>query len=229
MDELSAYAATATTAGALFYPMASARCSDDDLRRIRMKLVALAEDYGFPREVSRSDKTRFDRAAVGVLHDSMGILPADAACNEVWIFLNVRLLPDIMVWRYGSPGMGEADWRVSIDRIFTFNRSTFGRLWWRAQLLGTSQASQLAEDEAVQIVERPRIAGYPRLAAAIARRHIESTASSQRMELLRDVMKRLTRRLAVVSIFVMDESQIRLFVEEVFTESEEAMALANTS
>jgi hypothetical protein len=48
------------------------------------------------------------------------------------------------------------------------------------------------------------------------------------MMLLRDAMKRFTRRLVVVSAFLMSEGQIAELVEDVFLESEQALKAAET-
>lgn len=226
LSELSKSADGVSVENAEFYAMASERATDDDLMTLRRAVIAIATQFGFPRQVRKQQQTAFDRAVAAALHENMRILPADAACNDVWVFINLRLLPDVVVWRYGSWNGNEHSWHVAYDRIFKISRTTFGRLWWRVELLGVEGAQGLLEDEAVQLVERPRISGYRPLAIEIAHRHITSTESSQRMELLRDVMKRLTRQLAVVSVFAMHQGQIKELVNDVFVASTEAMSKA---
>lgn len=224
LSELSKSADAVSISNAEFYAMASERATDVVLQTLRRAVLNTATQFGFPGLVRKQQQTAFDRAVAVILHEQMQILPADAACNDVWVFINLRLLPDVVVWRYGTWHDSEQSWQVAYDRIFKINRTTFGRLWWRVELLGIEGAQGLLEDEAVQLVERPRIAGYRPLAIEIAQRHITSTESSQRMELLRDVMKRLTRQLAVVSVFSMHQDQIKVLVDDVFAASTEAMS-----
>lgn len=224
MDDLIEFAGSASTMGAEYYPMANSRCSDEDLRIVREQIVSEAAIYGYPSGGKARQKVEFDKTASAIIHKTMGILPADAATNEVWIFINLRLLPDVLMWRYGSWMSQEGQWTLALERLFKLTRSMSGRLWWRAELLGYNAATRLGEDEAVQIMERPRIAGYRPLASSIAERHISSSVTSQRMELLRHVMKRLTRRLAVINIFIMTPTQIHAFVDDAFVESEKCLA-----
>lgn len=226
LSGLSKFAEAASILNAEFYAMATDRANDEVLHTLRQAVLITAEQFGFPNPVRKQQQTAFDRAVAAVLHENMRILPADAACNDVWVFINLRLFPDIVAWRYGAWNDREQAWQVAYERIFKINRTTFGRLWWRVELLGIEGARGLLEDEAVQLVERPRIAGYRPLAFEIAQRHITSTESPQRMELLRDVMKRLTRQLAVVSVFSMRQDQIKELVDEVFRASAEALSRA---
>ncbi|MGP5609216.1 hypothetical protein [Arthrobacter rhombi] len=216
----------ATVDGATFYPLAKSRVSNAEFKSIRDGVLGVAVKHGFPSRVSSHERTQFDRAACEVLHDTVDIHPADASCNEVWIAFNLLLLPDVMVWRYGTWNSSELKWSVAHDRVFSFARTTFGRLWWRAHLLGNDAASQLGEDEAVQIIERPRIGGYQRLGSAIAKRHLVSEETDQKMILLRDAMKRFTRKLAVISIYGLSTLELAEFVDETFAESEAAIVLS---
>lgn len=215
--EIGQLADAATSQGADFYAVAVERCSDDDLQIIRQSILEVAKKYGFPENARF--RTKFDQEAATILHAIMQILPSDAASNEVWNFINVRVLPDVAIWRYGSKGK-TGNWVVSDDRLFHMTRTTFGRLWWRAELFGPELAKKLGEDEAVQLMERPRISGYRPLATAIIERHLESPLTSNRMDLLRTSMKIFRRKLAVFSIFTMDNIQIQAFVDSVITAAE---------
>lgn len=85
---------------------------------------------------------------------------------------------------------------------------------------GPELARKLGEDEAVQLMERPRISGYKPLATAIIERHLASSVTSNRMDLLRSAMKIFRRKLAVFSVFTMDNVQIQEFVDSVFSTAE---------
>lgn len=217
LHEIGQMADGATSKGADFYAVATERCSNRDLLAIRQEIVNLAKQHGFPE--SAKFRTKFDQEAAAILHKSMQILPADAASNEVWNFINVRLLPDVVIWRYGAQGPA-GSWVVSDERLFHMTRTTFGRLWWRAELFGPELARMLGEDEAVQLMERPRISGYKPLATAIIERHLASNVTSNRMDLLRSAMKICRRKLAVFSVFTMDNVQIQNFVDQVFATAE---------
>ena len=225
-EEIGHLTSSITTAGAEFYPVATARCTDGDLAELRAAVVAEARLHGFPDMDQARQKTEFDQAVSRILYERMNILPADAASVDVWNFINIRLLPDVAIWRYGHRSGDGARWEVTEARLFAMTRTIFGRLWWRAFLLGPDIAVRLKEDESVQLTERPLICGYAPLARAIANRHLSTFSTGKRMMLLRDAMKRFTRRLVVVSAFLMSEDQIADLVEDVFLESEQAMKAA---
>lgn len=227
MEEISQLSSTVSTTGAEFYPVATARCTDADLKELRAAVLVEARFHGFPNMDLARQKTEFDQAVSRILYERMNIVPADAASVEVWNFVNIRVLPDVAIWRYGQKSQDGARWEVNERRLFAMNRTIFGRLWWRAFLLGPEISASLKEDESVQLVERPRIGGYAPLARAIATRHLASV-STKRMDLLRDAMKRFTRRLVVVSVFLMSDEQIAELVEEVFLESQEALKNAES-
>lgn len=227
LEEISQLSSSISTTGAEFYPVATARCTDDDLTELRAAVVEEAQSHGFPSMDVAKQKTEFDQAVSKILFERMNILPADAASVEVWNFINIRVLPDVAIWRYGQKSGDGMRWEVNERRLFAMSRTIFGRLWWRAYLLGPEIAIKLKEDESVQLVERPRIGGYAPLARAIATKHL-SSVSTKRMDLLRDAMKRFTRRLVVVSVFFMSEEEIAEFVEDVFRESQEALKKAES-
>lgn len=228
LEEIGHLTSAATTAGAEFYPVATARCTDSDLTELRAAVLAEARSHGFPDMDQARQKTAFDQAVSKILYERMNILPADAANVDVWNFINIRLLPDVAIWRYGRRSGDGSRWDVTEARLFAMTRTIFGRLWWRAYLLGPDIAVRLKEDESVQLTERPLICGYAPLARAIANRHLSTFSTGKRMMLLRDAMKRFIRRLVVVSVFLMSEEEIAELVEDVFLESQEAIKAAET-
>lgn len=221
LAEMRDRAAAATVTGAEFYPMAMSRCTDEDLERLRQVVSSAASKHGYPINSTKDSRREFDKIVSRVLYENMNILPSDASNAEVWAFINIRLLPDIAVWRFGR--QGSDGWEIAEERLFSKDRTVFGRLWWRACLLGPELAEQFGEDLSVQLLERPRISGYPPLVRSIASRFLLADTRYQDTKFLRDVMKRFTRSLAVISVFQMSQTQIDSFVNEVFLESEQAM------
>lgn len=217
LSEMGERGDKATVLGAEFYPMAMGRCTDADLRNVRQAVLSAAIANGYPES---SRKIDFDRDVSRFLYLNMSILPSDAASAEIWTFINLRVLPDIAVWRFGREGSD--GWEIAEERLFSKDRTVFGRLWWRACILGPDLAAQFGEDISVQLLERPKTTGYPPLARSIAERLLRAEKQHQSTDFLRDVMKRFTRTLAVISIFQMSPTQIDSFVDEIFLESEEA-------
>jgi hypothetical protein len=217
-----------TTVRAQYYPLARQRAGSEELLNLRAKILGIAEEFGFPSAVSSKVLVEFDRSVGPEVHAQMTIMPADASSIEVWNFINTVVVPDIVLWRYGRFHAQSKKWVISEDRLFDMTRTTIGRLWWRVHLLGPELAGKLGEDEVVNLLEKPRIGGYPLLSRAMGA-HLLAFASDsntgRRMELFRDATKRLLRKMAVQSVFVMTPRQIDDFVTSLFLESATALGI----
>lgn len=217
-----------TTVQAQYYPLARQRASSEELLGLRAKISGIAEEFGFPSSVSSKNLVEFDRSVGPEVHAQMTIMPADASSIDVWNFINTVVVPDVVLWRYGKFSSQSKRWNISEDRLFDMTRTTIGRLWWRVHLLGADLAGRLGEDEVVNLLEKPRIGGYPLLSRALGTRLLTFSSESnttRRMELFRDVTKRLIRKMAVQSVFVMTPEQVDEFVSSLFVESAAALRL----
>ncbi len=203
------------------------RVKKADLEQLQSAMRDLAQQCGYPEQPDDQQRRRFDAASGQLLYERMRISPAEAAHPGVWIFLACVLLPDIVRWRFpGKAGKTSEDHFLWKSRGV---RNTFGRVWWRAYILHQAAAEHpfellywLGEDELVQIMERPTIAGSRALAKQICRsfNHAIGTASGiSRSDLLRDAMKRLRRLLALISFDALDEEVLREMVDSIFAES----------
>ncbi|MEQ4565253.1 hypothetical protein [Paenarthrobacter sp. CAP02] len=213
---------------AQYYPLARQRAGSTELLNLRTKILGIAGEFGFPSKVSNKVLVEFDRNVGPEIHAQMEIMPADASTIDVWNFINSAVIPDVVLWRYGQFHAESKKWTISEDRLFDFTRTAIGRLWWRVHLLGPELAGELGEDEVVNLLEKPRIGGYPILARSMGRHLLDFAATAQtgrRMELFRDATKRLLRKMAVQSVFVMTPEQIDFFVESLFRESAEALGI----
>ncbi|MCB5274759.1 hypothetical protein BJG92_02296 [Arthrobacter sp. SO5] len=213
---------------AQYYPLARQRAGSEELTILRSKILGIAEEFGFPSAVSSKVLVEFDRSVGPEIHAQMTIMPADASSIDVWNFINTAVVPDVVLWRYGRFNAQAKKWSISEDRLFDMTRTTIGRLWWRVHLLGPELAGKLGEDEVVNLLEKPRIGGYPLLSRAMGAGLLAFASESntgRRMELFRDATKRLLRKMAVQSVFVMTPGQIDEFVTALFLESATALGI----
>jgi len=221
IDELIASAST-DLAGLPYYPMAVSRVDEAAIIRMQDRIREIARTHGFPNEATKSQKTAFDRDLVAEITDLMPMTPADAADEGVWSFISLRMCPGVTAWRY-PPGAIDDDGRkkISPERYLGRPRNVFRRLWWRSYTLGAEVSRELIEDETVQIMERPSIGGYVPLARLVADHQLRAIqhGEGQRQELLREVAKRLRRRMGFVSVYALGERQLSHLVDEVFDEA----------
>jgi hypothetical protein len=213
---------------AIFAPTGGVRVQLQELEGLQSHLRSVAREYGYPDPLRRSDQGEWDAKAAIVLHASMGIRPSEAVRAGVWAFLGCVLLPDLVRWRFSGD-------RTGLDRFLGKQRgirNTFGRLWWRAELLGAGDGEEgrsrarrymdiLGEDQLVQITERPEMAANRRVARAIAESYVNlrNRADGKREALMRESVKRIRRRLAFVAWEVLPEGIVRAEVHALFEET----------
>ncbi len=193
------------------YSVLGSRIAREDLAALRREVVQLAREHGFPgRQARLSD---FEGRCARVIRDGIPVTPHEASHEEVWSYLTCCWLFDVALWRFG----GAADERRYIGNV---NRNTFRRLWWRAEILGPAiDLTRLGEDELVNIMERPTIAGDRRLARSIAREfldRVEGSEVGERMQLMREAMTRLLRLTPFVAFSALAHDDLVSLVAETF-------------
>lgn len=220
LSEIRKQCDNTSVSGAEFYPFAQARAEDDELREVRKKVLGAAVQNGYPGDVSSRNKVAFESDLIEIFNDEISMSLAEATHMDVWHFFNVRLFMDITLWRFGSYSTVTNHWTISPERIYSFNRNMFGRIWWRNHLLGSEIATSLGEDATVQIVERAALFSHPPFARAVATRALSTTTTVRPGHLLRAATILFGRRTAVLSIYAMSTDQLCSFVNEVFTQAE---------
>ena len=183
-----------------------------------------AGSHGYPHsEPGLRAGTTFDRALAPLLHQTMDLVPAEAAAPEVWTFVACQLVPDVVMWRWGTGN--EERW---LGRGLV--RHAFGRLWWQAHVLVSEVdgvrdyrlLDRLSEADLNQVFERRTIGGVPPLARALTYElstAVVDAAGVPRRDIVRDVTKRLRRLLPYTSFLGVDESMVRTRVAELVQES----------
>ncbi len=207
---------------AVFTPTGGARISLDKLHDLRVVLLKQATDNGYPLPASERQRRDFDTLTSVALHTRMQIAPSEAAKGGVWEYMTCVLGPDLVRWRFPGEGAG-----TSPNRYFAGRRNTFQRLWWRAHLLRDDRREDnryalvglLGEDEVVQILERPNLAGYRRLTVHVATgliSAVEKHSMVARRVLIREVQKHLLRLSSFVMFDALNEDQLLSVVEQLY-------------
>ena len=202
------------------------RARQDDLERIRGRVVELAERAGYPGESKQAHRAAFDLELAATLHREAGMVPAEAASGDIWAFLALILMPDVAYWRYPKP---PGDRVLATD----LTRHVFGRLWWRAQLVHDPDEPEpyaalgiLGEAAFDQIYARRKaLGGSPYLVKGILRvwQELDRTGLDER-EVLRDFLKRLLRLAPFMAFEALDERQLNAELWRTARDSVRAMA-----
>ncbi|WP_445989459.1 hypothetical protein ACSVCE_13615 [Chromobacterium haemolyticum] len=207
-----------------YTPTGGIRATVAALNKLRSDLLHLATTAGYPNPPNQQQAAIFDAEAALVLAQQMLMAPAEAAKGGVWEFLSCVLLPDIVRWRFGGTG-GAA---TPLERFLSGRRNVFQRLWWRAFHLSSRVANApplhellrtLGEDELVQLMERPSLAGIEGLSVSIASGFLsasQSHSSLTRRQLIREAQKRFLRLSSFVSFESISPTEVARHVESVF-------------
>jgi hypothetical protein len=194
-----------------YSPVGGSRVTDEELADLRREVLTLAREHGLPDEPTRVSE--FEGRCACLLHDRLPMTPHEASHEEVWSYLTCCWLMDVALWRFGA----DADERRFIGNV---NRNTFRRMWWRAEVLGPDiDLNRLGEDELVSIMERPTIAGDRRLARSVAQQflaRVDRDEASERMQLMREAMKRLLRLTPFVAITSLSDEEVHGLVAATF-------------
>lgn len=155
---------------------------------------------------SRHRVASWDAAVGRALHDSMRIIPSDAASEGVWSYLTLCVMPDLAVLRFPER---------HASRLLGVPRNTFRRTWWRIEVIGELEppdgSSPLGEDELVQILERSAMARNRRLARALAE-EILSYRGVGRADFARALTMRVRRQTGVAVLDTLSEPVIHELV-----------------
>lgn len=212
------------------------KISDSRLRDFRSKVIEIAARLGYPGQRGQPEMAAFDSAMLRLVDEYVRLTPAEASLTGVWSFLGCVLLPDTARWRFFST----RDTGTSVDRIDGSKtargaRNIVGRLWWRLHLLREEDGQDpyrlidaLNEDQLVAIVERPVVAGIEGLARVWARVFLEYVDAGghpeyHREEVMRNMAKRLRRKVPVISFAALDAEAQATHVKSTLAETLEGL------
>jgi hypothetical protein len=106
----------------------AARVTNHDLEHLGSRLRAVAKASGFPASLGRAEHAELDIALARTLWEASELSPVEAGFPDVWSFLALVLVPDVVWWR--AAGSTNVERFVATD----LTRHTLARLWWRAHL-----------------------------------------------------------------------------------------------
>ena len=100
--------------------------SREELLNLRSGIIGICQQYGFnsPSETSKNLLTQMDKEIGEYIYKTMNITPSFAATLQIWHFLNLCLIPDVIKWRWGD----------SKDHFTSTRRNYLGTQWWRYYL-----------------------------------------------------------------------------------------------
>lgn len=208
-------------------PVGGVRVSEADVEHLAQRIAGLALECGFPAPSDDKDRARFDRAAAHILFSEMRLTFSEAGSPGVWSFLALIALPHLTEWRFGHSNVER--W-VHVDPA----RHTWGRLWWQGRVFAGHRDlfAKLREADLNQLFERRLVGGNPRLVIAISEALIGADLESvdvARREIVRDVTKRLRRRLGFLDVSALTDDQLARACRALVDESMDALVTARAA
>lgn len=203
------------TSSVSFAATGGGRAGDMHLDAIRARLVALAAKHGFPADKG-STRLDFDKEAAILLFEHEVVPVPEALRDDVWAFISVILLADVVNWRWGSTS----------ERYRGGVRNAFQRLWMRAAAFRRPGAQNrwevvqnLTEDASLQILERPGVAASRDVTRAIGEVWLEMTRLKPAIPMeavTRRAMVWLTAVEQVRPLHALTEPELRVAMREHF-------------
>ena len=206
---------------AVYAPTGGSRVSADRLVEIRAGLRRCATEFGFPAAPTTSKKGGFDRAAAIFLAQA-AIPEGEALRAEMWSWIAVQLVPELVAWRFSRDGGG-----VSVERFAgALVRNAIGRLWLRGVTFDEGSDSldrwglvnAMSEDASVGILERPSLSADRRLARAICRSWIITGKVDEGSgeALLREAVKKIRVAAVISEMAALDDEQLDQYIGRIF-------------
>ena len=179
---------------------------------------SIAKSCGFPDSTDRAARAAFDTEVAKWLGSQRDLDSGEALRDDVWAFISLALLPDVVTWRF--PDKSAARFNGGV-------RNALQRLWVRGITLdlGEKHPSRwrlleaLTEDAMVQIFERASIASDARFAQAIADAWISTgdrIGRGNMEEVMRRAIKYLRIRNEIIDLASLDDAELSKEVRRAF-------------
>ncbi|MXI85938.1 DUF6339 family protein [Sphaerochaeta halotolerans] len=152
------------------------------------------------------------------LFKNMGkyLTPSLASDNDMWTYLNLRVFPDIVVYRWRRKKNNE--YSINPERFFKITRNYCGTLWWRAYFFFDKSneidnwwlLKELSEDNLVAITERTRLRGYPNLPIQLGKKKVEINSLNETNEFKEDLFRKMMviflARISCINLHLLESS-----------------------
>lgn len=176
------------------------------LRDIREEVGEAVSEWR--NRIIGSSSASFDSKLGASLHQSIQIVPADAAAEDVWTFLTLMVFPDFAYQRF--PNLPDA-------RCIGTARNVLRRVWVRYEILGDlleEGSPILGEDELVGLFERTALARNRRLVRALAETVLEYAGNGSRSEFARKLYRRAVITTGPQLLDLMEPEELRAYVDK---------------
>ena len=186
---------------------------DAKLRQLRETVITEIQAQG---SATSADTARQVDIATGIALDRWFAAEGrgQAARQEIWPYLCIVVLPDLVVERFGPA----SDGRLKEERFLAGRRNMLYRAYLRAWILGPllrDPSLALYEDELVGVVDRNLSADH-RVARVVAEHIGSMSGPGNRREIVREALKALQYELRVTDLGLLNDYDLRVQIGRMF-------------
>lgn len=200
------------------------RVTTREIERFRSGVLEVATRFGFgSQDGVGSAGTSFDREVAAIVRRDLSMTWEEAGQSGVWSMVSLMVLPDVTYWRWssdrGNPSTKER-W-ICVDPT----RHAWGRLWWQETMCHDRPGllEKFNESELNQFFERTSFTRHREFFIYFLEAVVPFLDILSRRELIRDVAKRMRRRLAFIDTFSLTNVELKALVNDVVEESASAL------
>ncbi len=217
ISELKREAVT-THPSEIFAATSGMRVDQNALHKLASQVRGIATKFGYPESVGQLKTSSFDSEMAIWLYQNLPIYDGEAYRREIWSFVALCLVPDVVKWRF--PNFNQA-------RCLGGRRNCLQRLWLRAKAFDMGENStvrwkmleKLTEDAFVSIMERPSLSGNSDICKCIGLAWMKSSKkieSKNMEELNRQAIKKLRAKLTLINLDYLKFSALMELVESCY-------------
>ena len=198
------------------------KVGEDDLKKLRENILEFAKAENL-EDLPKNRKTRFDLKLGLKLLEWIDMSPSVASEPEIWAYLNIVLIPDIIKMRWDKE-----EKVINRERYYDKTRNYLGKLWWGAYL-STSNDDRLFEyikehDEFDAFFDRANSRGYNGYINVVYKvfdarwDSIKEEVKQERTRFFREVIIKICKKFAYLNYYALAEADLQSITGKIIDE-----------
>ena len=198
------------------------KVKEDELQKLRDNIINFVDTEKL-EDLAANRKTKFDIKLGLKLLEWIDISPAVASEPEIWAYLNIILIPDVIKLRWEKE-----DKVINRERYYDKSRNYLGKLWWGAYL-STKEDDKLFEyikehDEFDTFFDRANSRGYNGYINIVYKvfddkwEVIKDIIKQERTLFFREVIIRICKKFAYLNFYALTEENLKEITEKIIDE-----------
>ena len=192
---------------------------EEELKNLRQNIMDFVKTENL-EGLPDNRKTKFDIKLGLKLLEWIDLSPSVASEPEIWAYLNIILIPDVIKLRWEKE-----DRVINRERYYDKSRNYLGKLWWGAYL-STKGDDKLFEyikehDEFDTFFDRANSRGYSGYINVVYKvfdsqwNDIKDTVKQERTRFFREVIIKICKKFAYLNFYALTEDDLKCITEDI--------------